>query len=140
MPYREGEDQLDALSLGLSRLPTYRAVVTKLLFPVFGRANAKRDQGVARIALCRVVLALKAYNYEHGAYPETLYELQETLDWKLPEDPFSGADFVYQRQGEGFKLYSIGQDLKDSGGQPRGPIGYGYKPQLDFDIVWECSS
>ena len=94
---------------------------------------------MAKIGLCRIALALKAYKYEHGAYPETLDQLERTLDWELPEDPFSGEDFVYQRQAEGFKLYSIGQDLKDSGGQPRDESRPYYDPDRDFDIVWECS-
>ena len=137
LPYREGEEQLDALRRALSRLPTYQAWVTKMLFPVFARASGRREYAVAEIDLCRVVLTLKAYKYEQGAYPDSLGHLQQTLDWELPADPFSGKDFLYQRQGEGFKLYSIGQDLEDDGGiAPKEP------PENlawdEADIVWQC--
>jgi len=139
LPYRQAESQIEALEEDMAMKPFY-LVVTRLLTSVFLRATQQRDVGVAKIGLCRMALALKAYKYEHGAYPETLDKLEQTLDWQLPEDPFSGEDFVYQRQGEGFKLYSIGQDLKDSGGQPRDESRPYYDPDRDFDIVWECSS
>ena len=36
---------------------------------------------------------------------------------ELRVDPFSGQDFVYQRQGESFTLYTVGDNLKDDGGR-----------------------
>ncbi len=137
LPYREGEDQLEAQRRALARLPTYRAAVTKLLSPVFSRATQKRDWAIANIALCRVALALKAYKYERGVYPDNLGQLQSTLDWALPEAPFSGPSLVYHRQGDGFQLYSSGPDLEDDGGVPeRDEQG---KRRDDADIVWACS-
>jgi len=136
LPYREAGDQIYELDRGSSKC-SY-CVVTGLVSPVFVRFDAERDKAVARIGLCRVMLALKAYKYQRGVYPDSLTQLEQTLDWELPEDPFSGEDFVYQRQAEGFKLYSIGLDLEDDGGiAPKEP------PQnLDrdeADIVWRCS-
>ncbi|MCK4324512.1 MAG: hypothetical protein KAW89_08290, partial [Armatimonadetes bacterium] len=139
LPYREAEPQIKALGQEIDRMPFY-LVVTRLLAPVFSRAAEKRDHAVASIGLCRIVLALKAYKYEHGAYPETLDQLEQTLDWQLPEDPFSGQDFVYQRQDEGFKLYSIGPDFEDDGGVPFLKYRYQREPRgYDGDIVWRCS-
>jgi len=138
-PYRRAKRAMASFEREIDRLPGY-LVVSDLLFPVFMRAAIKRDCAVANIGLCRVVLALKAYKYEHGGYPEPLDQLERTLDWKLPEDPFSGEDFVYQRQAEGFKLYSIGPDLEDDGGVPFLKYRYQREPRgYDGDIVWECS-
>jgi hypothetical protein len=39
------------------------------------------------------------------------------LPQPLPQDPFSGKDFVYRRTGGDYSLYSIGQNLKDDGGK-----------------------
>ena len=58
-----------------------------------------------------------------------------------PDDPFSGKEFVYRRQGAGFRLYSLGPDLKDNKGQP---ILFGKDRKTppesesgwDGDIVW----
>ena len=64
------------------------------------------------------------------SYPATLAELQKTLDWDLPKDPFSGKDVVYQRRNDGFKLYSLWSDLDDDGGLPVQQTRY-----KDGDIV-----
>jgi len=134
LPYREAGPKIKALRQEMTTMPFY-LVVTRLLTAVFSKATQRRDWAVANIGLCRVVLALKAYKYKHGAYPQSLRQLQETLHWELPEDPFSGTDFIYQRHGEGFMLYSIGQDLDDDGGiPPEEPRSWG-----EGDIVWECS-
>ncbi len=140
-PYREAGPKMNALGQELAMKPSY-LVVTRLLTYVFPRALAmqKRDHIGAIIGLCHVALALKAYKYEHGAYPQSLEQLQETLDWHLPEDPFSGKDFVYHRQGEGFIAYSLGPDLDDDGGQPLDMSSPSYNgDRQDFDIVWACS-
>ncbi len=138
LPARTAEAKLTALATDLSKLPAWQGIVTKMLFPIFAGGCEKRDQAVANIDLCRIVLTLKAYKYERGAYPPTLQQLQQTLDWQLPQDPFSGQDFVYQRQAEGFKLYSFGRDMDDDGGvsfdiEVERPQGHD-----DHDIVWEC--
>ncbi len=136
-PYVEAASEWKRLKASRDEIPRY-LVLTRKLSPLFSGAMQKRDHAVASIGLCRVVLALKAYKYERGAYPQSLAQLQETLDWQLPEDPFSGADFVYQRQEEGFKLYSIGQDLEDDGGiAPKEPPQNLHRDEAD--IVWECS-
>ncbi len=132
---REAKAKVESERADLDRLPAFQGVLTRAFGPMlWERSFQKRDRVVANIELCRVVLALKAYKYTHSAYPTTLGQLQETLDWKLPEDPFSGQDFVYQQVAEGFKLYSLGPDLDDDSGAPVANENYG-----DGDIVWECT-
>ena len=137
LPYLDALPQLEAAAEDLQKLPFYQGILTKILAPVFSRRIYTRGQAEANIALCRVVLALKAYKYERSAYPGSLAQLQETLDWELPEDPFSGKDFVYQRQEGGFILYSLGPDLEDDGGVPpeQPPQNLSWD---DADIVWAC--
>jgi hypothetical protein len=36
---------------------------------------------------------------------------------KLQTDYFSGKNFVYRRNGEGFILYSVGANRRDDGGR-----------------------
>ncbi len=156
LPYRETaaahqslDEEMTAASSGASWIPNG----LQLVFPVailvdpaclmcneYGDLTLTRDVTGAEIGLLRVALALKAHKYEHGSYPSDLYSLQSGLQEQLPEDPFSGKRFVYQRQAEGFKLYSIGQDLMDSGGQPGEERRYHYNyPDRDFDIIWQCA-
>ena len=132
LPYREAKAKVESEQADLDKLPAFQGVLTKAFGPLlWDRSFQKRDRAVANIALCRVVLALKAYKYERGVYPATLKQLQETLNWQLPEDPFSGQDFVYCCQDEGFRLYSLGPDLDDDGGT--------YTSYDDGDIIWECT-
>jgi len=137
LPYPQARGGYQALVEERKRCPN-KYTLASMTVPALGRCAVKRDEVLAEINLCRIVLALKAYKYEHGAYPGTLAELQKTLDWTLPEDPFSGKGFVYRRQGAGFKLYSIGENLKDDGGveKAKGPKA-GEHPQ--DDIVWKCA-
>jgi len=134
LPYRLAKVQMDALEQQLKADIKYS--LAAMMIPAYKHATQKRDWQVAEIGLCRVVLALKAYQCERHVYPKTLAELQQGLDWPLPQDPFSGKDFIYRCEGEGFILYSIGQDLEDDGGLPeRDEQG---KWRQDADIVWEC--
>jgi len=57
------------------------------------------------------------YRKDRDHYPDNLNELISTgyLD-SLPMDPFSGKPLVYKKTGDGFVLYSIGEDFKDDGG------------------------
>ena len=138
LPYRLAKARLEALADEIERLPPARAPLTRVMAVLHGRLWQKRDRAIANIGLCRIVLALKCYKHEHGGYPATLQQLQDTLDWPLPEDPFSGAEFIYLPQDDGFIIYSIGPDLADDGGLPEYDA-FG-KPRRDtFDIVWKCT-
>jgi len=133
LPYREGKSRLDTLEHEIGRV-TWFAVGSRIMSPIFARATAKRDGAIARLDEFRIVLALKVYKQQHGAYPEGLGDLQRTLSWELPKDVFSGEAFRYQRKGEGFMLYSFGRDLDDDGGVREEDRKY-----QDGDIVWECA-
>jgi len=130
-PYRESSSRFDALS---DDIPGY-ALFTRALEPSFGRAVGARDGAIAEVGLMRIGLGLGAYRTECGEYPDSLDGLRRALKWDVPEDPFSGKDFVYRREGAGDLLYSIGPDLKDNGGAPMTTTK---KPPIARvgDIVW----
>jgi hypothetical protein len=132
-PYREATAALAAIDADVARGGAY--MLAAALIPAFDKIIQKRDWALAEIGLCRVALALKAYKHERNACPPTLAALQETLEYALPQDPFSGEDFVYKPQAEGFMLYSLGGDLDDDGGAGPKDEGHSYD---DCDIVWTC--
>jgi hypothetical protein len=124
VPYR--------LLVGRWREPTdaFRPGTVMLWYaPLFVLAAAKRDTYQARVDLLRTVLMLKVHRHEHGSYPASL----AVLGPKRPTDVFSGKDFIYRRQGQGFLLYSVGQNLQDDGGHEVRP------DPTQGDIVWECA-
>lgn len=73
----------------------------------------QQDAAVARQA--QVALALAAYRAEHGQYPDKLSQLNAAAfaDKTLPADPFSGQALRYQRQGRGYRLWSVGPNGSD---------------------------
>ena len=108
-------------------------VLTAIILPVFAPVTAKRDSTIAQVGLAQVALALNAYKNEKGEYPESLAQLPKAIEWAdLPEDPFSGEDFIYRREGEGFLVYSIGADLEDDNGKAE-------EDREEGDIVWRCA-
>lgn len=86
------------------------------MVPVFGRSRAAADRGEAVIGGTQILLGLQTFRAKFGRYPSKLSELEDTLKWQAPQDPFSGKAFVYKLRPGGFLLYSIGEDLKDNGG------------------------
>lgn len=55
-------------------------------------------------------------------------------------DPFSGQPLRYRAEGNGFVLYSLGEDQKDNGGIPKPQIRRDPDPRKkgdpEYDQVW----
>lgn len=115
--------------------PVY-ATVTRRYFPVFDGARTGRDRAEAQLAVARVAMAAQAYRSQFHSYPKSLAELSARLGWNLPDDPLSGKPLIYKRTDKGFKVYSVGTDMKDDGGIPEEVLT---KPRIRMqgDIVWE---
>ena len=72
---------------------------------------------VAKYRGTRIVLALELYRRKHKAYPEDLSALVPEFIESLPADPFSNEAFKYLREGDEYRLYSVGANLQDDGGR-----------------------
>ncbi|MFN3729067.1 MAG: hypothetical protein ACK4XJ_05080 [Fimbriimonadaceae bacterium] len=71
------------------------------------------DQELARTQLLAIEALVLAQIKRAGAAPRSLEEFSETLTL----DPYSGDPFVYRADRAEYRLYSVGQDLKDDGGE-----------------------
>lgn len=131
LPYRSGKQKQIDQSFG--RLPRY-AILARIILPVFTRARLSVDAARAETALAQVVLAAQQYKAQTGAYPASLEELSAKMGRNLPEDPFSGKDLVYKRDGKGFQVYSISGNLRDDGGVPRKE--HGERDSGDMVVFW----
>jgi len=114
-PYRESVKSLEALEEERGDIPWY-ALISRVTSGVFVRATVRRDEGIARIGLMQAALALRAYQIEHGSYPASLADLRAAGGWAIPDDPFTGKPFIYRREGAGYLIYSVGEDMKDDSG------------------------
>jgi hypothetical protein len=80
----------------------------------FDRFVARKCAENAQAAATSTILALLAYQHEHGALPERLEELVPRDLRQVPLDDFDGAALRYSRERR--RLWSVGTDLRDEGG------------------------
>lgn len=67
------------------------------------------------VTATRLLLALKIYKMQHGKLPASLSELVPEFFPQVPIDDFDGKPFRYLPDQK--LIYSVGPDLKDSGGE-----------------------
>jgi hypothetical protein len=79
------------------------------------------EKARAELRLTRVALALGAYKADRGAYPAAISELSPAYLPELPADPFTDAPFIYARTADGYRLHSVGPNMKDDGGNAQKP-------------------
>lgn len=87
------------------------------LLPSFWRVLKLRDVAVAQVEMARIAVALERRRAADGACPESLDALRLPDGQAPPEDPFGGRPYRYERAGDGYRLWSVGPDLKDDGGE-----------------------
>ena len=74
------------------------------------------DAGSFRLDFLRLRLALRIHGLEHGAYPAALEELASLLDGDVPLDVFTGEALHYRRDGNTYRLWSVGPNGTDDDG------------------------
>ncbi len=112
-------------------------VLTSMITPVFGRVSWSMERASAQIGAAQIALAAKAYQAEHGRYPERLPEL-EADGWELPTDPFSGKPYHYRREGDAFVVWSVGPNMADDKGVPWDPRAGMSWEDGPYDIPFIC--
>jgi hypothetical protein len=131
-PYHKAKAELDKIKQDIDNAPFY-CILTKELLPSLPRTYLSEARYEARIGLAQLVLALKIYKAEKGKYPDALADLAPEIISELPKDPFTGKDFVYKCQGQGFLIYSLGENGTDEGGKWEEKRAY---QRYQHDIPW----
>jgi len=116
LPPAKAMAAVGALETRAADLPFY-AVTAKILTPSVSRAFALWHRSRALVRATRIAIAAERYRLKHGAWPARLEELvPEYLPSEAIVDPMSGKPFVYRREGDGIRVYSVGEDGVDDGG------------------------
>jgi hypothetical protein len=63
-----------------------------------------------------IALALAAHKAEHGRYPGDLDDLVPSYLPVAPRDLFTGERLHYKSDGERYRVWSVGRNLRDDGG------------------------
>lgn len=96
-----------------------RAVYAGSVLPALTRAETKAFRAETEIALNETAIALRRYQLKEGRLPDSLESLIPAFLPAQPVDRMDGRPLRYRRDGEtGFVLWSVGEDLKDDGGDP----------------------
>lgn len=99
-------------------------------FQATGGAIRRRD---ATHRLLMVELAIRLFEQQQGRMPEGLSELIPEFLSAIPVDPYSGQPIVFRSTDSGPKVYCVGVDGQDDGGQI-GDITDVLSVGYDFDL------
>jgi hypothetical protein len=88
-----------------------------LFLPAVSSVFHSEEQCEMQFEIVKLGFALAAYRVDNGAYPEKLADLIPKYVTEVPKDIFNDADLHYQRDGDGYLLYSVGPNGKDDGGK-----------------------
>jgi len=90
----------------------------QIVAPAYDRISAIAWRFKTQREATLTILAAMRFQKEKGKYPDNLEELvQAGYLTKLPDDYFSPGPLTYKKTGDGFLLYSWGENLKDDNGQ-----------------------
>lgn len=119
----------------LQTVPSY-CILTRSLVPYMSRAIELWVRTVGSSRALRAGLACERYRLATGTWPETLDALVPSYLDTVPVDPFDDQPIRYAHIDEGIKVWSIGEDMKDNGGDvKRLKRGKNEKP-TDFGWVF----
>jgi hypothetical protein len=141
--------QADALALPYARMlaaakpleyPPRTAMLSQMLLPALSRINNKLATFETIRRLTFTAIALHRYKLKHGQFPESLGALVPVFLAEVPRDFMDGQPLRYRREPDGqFRLWSVGEDFKDDGGDPT-PVGAPNTNPFDWlkgkDWVW----
>ena len=109
-----------------------RGLLTELLAPMYYQDIHYRR--LADVRMTRAGLALLQYRQAQGSFPPTL----DALGLEKLIDPYTQEPLHYRPEGEGFVVYSVGEDLKDNGGKPRSRQSSDPRQRIpvEYDLLW----
>ncbi len=108
------EAEVDALGKSPTSQLTY--IMTLLFVP----ATSYTAQSFAETAAWRdsadAAIAAELYRRKHGKRPEELVDLVPAFLPQIPNDPFTDMSMKMKLSADGLRVYSVGSDLQDNGG------------------------
>jgi hypothetical protein len=96
-------------------------VLYGLLVPATDRLLEHKCRAECALSATRLMVACQQYRHREGVFPDRLEALVPDFLPALPVDPFDGRAFRYD-PSRGI-IYSVGLDLRDSGGSTALPPG-----------------
>jgi hypothetical protein len=92
-------------------------ILFEMIEPALKSVSSRKSREDVNVTATRLLLALKIYKMRHDKLPDSLSELTPEFFPQIPIDDFDGKPFRYLPDKK--IIYSVGPDLKDSGGKGR---------------------
>lgn len=89
-------------------------IICASLVPLLDRVMIQKCRGDIEAGATQLFIALRCWKLDRGDLPERLDELVPKYIKQVPLDAFDGKQLRYSKQKR--VIYSVGEDLKDSGG------------------------
>lgn len=115
-------------------------LLSRMLLPALSKVHARFATFETIRRLTFTAIALHRHRLKQGKFPESLGALVPEFLAEVPRDFMDGQPLRYQLQPDGqFRLWSVGEDFKDAGGDPT-PVGAQSPNPFDWvkgrDWVW----
>lgn len=119
-------------TIALTGYDAIRYQVSQLIRPNFIRAHehVMRVESFRNLAV--TAIALRRYQLRHGRLAPNLDALIPEFVQSVPVDYMDGQPLRYRPDGAGFRLYSVGLDGGDDGGDPRPGV-----PSSRYSSIWD---
>ena len=105
--------------------------------PAIDRVSEIRYQSKAIYDAVLTILAVKRWEIDKGALPESLEQLKAGDYLKeLPDDPYAEGLLTYVRRDGDFVLYSVGHDFDDDGGKQNPENAWGRREEGGDKVFW----
>lgn len=116
-------------------LPWY-CISTKMVMPALSKCIDLHYRSQALHQLGLTAAAIERYRLANdNKLPGGLTELVPGYLEKVPVDPFDQKPIKYIKQGKGYILYSIGEDLTDNGGKELDEKGRRFRDGTDITFI-----
>ncbi len=119
-PWYEANRQWDSLDLVQQLRSRQHSPLAGLMLPNGKRFATQIAKLQAEQAVTLTGLRILQYRLGHGTFPASLADVsaQNVID------PFTGKSLDYRAVGTGFRLYSLGEDQQDNGGDQKTDIAW----------------
>lgn len=106
----------DAIDRELQQLSRILHPITTTTIPSLKRAFELNLSLTAQVRAARAAMAAERFRIDHQGFPSALSDLVPDYLDAVPLDPFDGQVLRYQLTPQRLVIYSIGDNLKDDGG------------------------
>ncbi|NUM37161.1 MAG: hypothetical protein HUU50_21670 [Candidatus Brocadiae bacterium] len=131
LPLKKRVSELPKLEASLQEISSSSYHICSMLIPALNATVKTELEAILKSKAALLSLAVESYRIENASLPEKLQDIIPKYLTEIPQDPYSGNDFAYQKEENGYRIYSFGPDKQDNHGKSKQEAAY---KQSNWDI------